>query len=160
MFADVSYDRLDQIRITEVKLEPRFAYVRGEAAAAYEDNLGVRQFTRNFLFTAPGDFVVWDDVATREARRITSLLHADERVEQIGKNQFLLKNGQASLRATVIEPESVIVKIEANTVTSAGQPGSVDKGPQQERGLRLAVSTEAPATKARLTMLLKIEGIQ
>jgi hypothetical protein len=146
------------MRITEARLETHFAYVRGEAASAYEGDLGVRRFTRNFLFTAPGDFVVWDDVETSESRRITSLLHADEQVEQVGKNQFLLKNGNEALRATVVEPETVVAKIEANTVTSAGPPGSVDKGPRQERGTRLAVSTAAPATKTRLIILLKTEG--
>jgi hypothetical protein len=47
--------------------------------------------------------------------------------------------------------------IEANTVTSAGPSGSVDKGPRQERGARLAISTAAPATKTRLIVLLKFE---
>jgi hypothetical protein len=157
VFDDVSYDRLDQIRITEVKLESRSAYVRGEAAPAYEDHLGVMRFTRNFLFTAPGDFVVWDDVETGEPRRITSLLHADVQIEQVGKNQFLLKNGDEALRAIIVEPENATATIEANTVTSAGPPGSVDKGPKQERGPRLAVSTTAPATKTRFIILLKIE---
>lgn len=158
VFAGVSYGRLDQIHISEAKLEPHFAYVRGEAASAYEPELGVRQFTRHFLFTAPDGFVIWDDVATKEPRRITALLHSDEQIEQTGKGRFILKNGQAALRVIVVEPETTVSKIENNTVTSAGQPGSVDKGPRQERGLRLAVSTAAPATKARITILLKIEG--
>ncbi|MGE0131623.1 MAG: DUF4962 domain-containing protein [Blastocatellales bacterium] len=158
VFAGVSYDRLDQIQITEVKLEPHFAYVRGEAAAAYEDNLGVRRFTRHLLFTAPDGFAIWDEITTREPRRITALLHSDEKIEPMGKGQFILKNGQASLRVTIIEPETAVARIEANTVTAAGRPGSVDKGPRQERGLRLAVSTAAPATKTRLIMLMKIAG--
>jgi hypothetical protein len=158
VFDEVPYHRLDQIRITEARLDTHFAYVRGEAAPAYEDDLGVKRFTRNFLFTAPGDFVVWDDVETRESRRITLLLHADEQVEQVGKNQFLLKNGNGALRATIVEPETAVAKIEANMVTSAGPPGSVDKGPRQERGARLAVSTPTPATNTRLIILLKIEG--
>jgi hypothetical protein len=157
VFDNVPYDRLDQIRITEARLEPHFAYVRGEAASAYEGHLGVKRFARNFLFTAPGDFVVWDDVETVESRRITSLLHADERIEQVGKNQFLLKNGGEGLRAIIVEPETATATIEANTVTSAGPPGSVDKGPRQERGARLAVSTVGPAAKTRLITLLKIE---
>ena len=157
VFADVSYDRLGQIHISQVKLEPRFAYVRGEAAAAYEPELGVRQFTRHLLFTAPDGFAIWDEVTTTEPRRVTSLLHADDRIVSTGKNQFALKNGQASLRLTVVEPETAVARIEANTVTAAGRPGSVDKGPQQERGLRLAVSNANPATKVRFVVLLKIE---
>jgi hypothetical protein len=158
VFAGVSYDRLDQIHISEVKLEPRFAYARGEAASAYEPELGVRQFTRHFLFTSPDGFAIWDEITTSEPRRVTSLLHADERIESKGKNQFALKNGQATLRVTIVEPETAVSKIEDNTVTSAGRPGSVDKGPRQERGVRLAVSTAAPATRTRFTLLLKIES--
>ncbi len=139
-----------------MKLEPHFAYVRGEAAAAYEPELGVRRFTRHLLFTAPDGFAIWDEITTKEPRRVTSLLHADERIESTGKNQFALKNAQASLRGTVVEPETAVAKIEANTVTAAGRPGSVDKGPQQERGVRLAVSNATPATKVRFAVLLKI----
>jgi hypothetical protein len=61
------------------------------------------------------------------------------------------------LRAIIVEPETATATIEANTVTSAGPPGSVDKGPRQERGARLAVSTAGPAAKTRLITLLKIE---
>jgi hypothetical protein len=158
VFASVSYDWLDQIHISEVKLEPRFAYVRGEAASAYEPELGVNQFTRHFLFTSPDGFAIWDEITTSEPRRVTSLLHADERIESKGKNQFALKNGHATLRGTIVEPETAVSRIEDNTVTSAGRPGSVDKGPRQERGVRLAVSTAAPATRTRFTLLLKIES--
>ena len=157
VFAGVPYDRLNQIHISEVKLEPRLAYVRGVAASAYEPELGVKQFTRHFLFSAPNRIFIWDEVETSDPRRVTSLLHADERIESIGKSQFALRNDKASLRLTIIEPETAVTKIEDNFVTSPGPPGLVDKGPKQERGLRLAISTAEPTTKAHFTLLLKIE---
>jgi hypothetical protein len=157
VFDDVPYERLNRIRIAEVKLESNFAYVRGDAAAAYEPVLGVLRFDRHFLFTAPDGFAIWDDLAAKEPRTFTSLLHADERIEALGKNSYIIKNHNARLRATVAAPEDAQAGIEPNIVTAAGRPGSVDKGERQERGLRLAISTGAPATSARLVMLLKIE---
>ena len=148
---------MNRIRIAEVKLDAGFAYVRGDAAAAYEPELGVLRFDRHFLFTAPDGFAIWDDLAAKEPRTFTSLLHADERIEALGKNSYIVKNHNARLRATVAAPEDAQARIEPNVVTAAGQPGSVDKGERQERGLRLAISTGAPATSARLVMLLKIE---
>src|SRR5262249_12088158 len=76
-FDGFPYDRLDQMRITEARLDTNFAYVGGEAAPAYGDELGVKRFTGSFFFTAPGDFVLWDDIEPGGPRRIISLLHAD-----------------------------------------------------------------------------------
>jgi hypothetical protein len=111
----------------------------------------------HLLFTAPDGFAIWDDLAAKEPRTFISLPHADERIEALGKNNYIIRNHNARLRATVAAPEDAQVRIEPNIVTAAGQPGSVDKGERQERGLRLAISTGAPATSARLVMLLKIE---
>jgi hypothetical protein len=157
VFDDVPYERLNRVRIAEVKLDSNFVYVRGDAASAYEPELGVLRFDRHFLFTAPDGFAIWDDLAAKEPRTFTSLLHADEQVEALGKNSYIIKNHNARLRATVAAPEDAQIGIEPNVVTAAGRPGSVDKGEKQERGLRLAISTGAPATSARLVMLLKIE---
>ncbi|MGH9900881.1 MAG: heparinase II/III domain-containing protein, partial [Pyrinomonadaceae bacterium] len=156
-FRDVPYERLDRIRIAEAQLGPRFAYVRGEAAAAYEPELGVTRFDRHLLFTAPDGFVVWDDLETREPRLFTTLLHADQSVEQRGRYQYAIEAGGARLLATIVTPEEVRGVVEPNVVTAAGRPGAVDKGERQERGKRLAVSTTVPATAARFVMLLSVE---
>ncbi|MGH9837603.1 MAG: DUF4962 domain-containing protein [Blastocatellia bacterium] len=157
-FDGVPYEQLDRIRIAEVKLEKEFAYVRGEAAAAYEPELGVTRFTRNFLFTAPDGFVVWDDVASREPRVFTTLLHADGKIEAAGRNQFAVKAGDAGLRVVVAEPADFDARIEPNWLTAAGKPGSVDKGDRQQRGERLAVSTAKPVTQTQFLIRLKITG--
>ncbi len=154
-FDDVPYDRLDRIRITEVKLDKGFAFVRGDAAAAYEPELGIIRFTRNFLFADPGGFVIWDDLASKEPRVFTSLLHGDERIEQSGKNRFVIKAGEIGLRVLIAEPEESSTKIEPNLLTAAGKPGSVDKGERQQRGKRLAVSTVRPVTSAQFLITLK-----
>lgn len=156
-FDGIPYERLDRIRIAEAQLRPGFAYVRGEAAAAYEPELGVTRFDRHFLFTAPDGFVVWDDLAAKQPRVFTWLLHADDRIQPVGK-QFAVPVSGARLLATVVSPEGARAGVESNVVTAAGNPGSVDKGERQERGQRLAVSTPAPVTDARFVLLLKLDS--
>ncbi len=155
-FDDVPYDRLDKIRIAEVKLEPNYAYIRGEAASAYEPELGVARFSRNFLFTAPDGFVIWDDMAATRAGNFTVLLHADEKIEATGKGQFSINASGAKLQVQIVAPEEFKARIEPNILTAPGKPGSVDKGERQQRGERLAVSNATPAKEARFVMLLKI----
>lgn len=157
-FRGVPYEQLDRIRIAEVHLTPRFAYVRGEAAAAYEPELGVERFSRHFVFTAPDDFLVWDDLRASEPRVFTSLIHADERVRQIEAKQFAIDTTGAQLAVTIAAPEQVRSKVEPNDVTAPGRPGSVDKGEQQIRGERLAISTAQPTKETRFIYLLRIEG--
>lgn len=157
-FRGVPYERLDRIHIAEVHLTPRFAYVRGEAAAAYEPALGVERFSRHFVFTAPDNFLVWDDLRASEPRVFTSLIHADERVRQIDAKKFAVDAKGARLVVTVAAPEQVRNAVEQNDVTAPGRPGSVDKGERQIRGERLAISTAQPTREARFVHLLKIEG--
>lgn len=77
-----------------MKLDSNFAYVCGGAASAYEPELGVLRFDRYFLFTAPDGFAIWDDLAAKEPRTFTSLLHVDERIEALGKNSYIIKKTQ------------------------------------------------------------------
>jgi hypothetical protein len=158
VFDGIPYDRLDRIRVVEARLGPGFAYVRGDAAAAYEPELGLKRFERHLLFTAPDGFVIWDDLATEKPSIFTTLLHADDHIEQTDEYRFVIDAAGVKLRATIAAPEDARAAIEPNVVTGAGQPGAVDKGERQERGQRLAISTPAPATEARFVLLLKIEG--
>lgn len=158
-FDGIAYERLDRIRIAEARLGPDFAYVRGEAAAAYEPELGVTRFARHFLFTAPDRFVIWDDLVAERPRLFTSLLHADDRIQPVDGQRFAITTAGAKLLATVVSPEAPRAAVEANVVTAAGQPGSVDQGERQARGQRLAVSTNKPATEAHFVLLLEIEGL-
>lgn len=66
-------------------INSNFVYGRSDAASAYEPELGVLRFDRYFLFTAPDGFAIWDNLAAKESRTFTSLLHADERIEALGK---------------------------------------------------------------------------
>ncbi len=152
-FAGVSYDRLDRIRIDEFELGPRSVYIRADAAAAYEPDLGVTRFDRQFLFTAPGELVVWDEVAADQPRKFTTLIHADDRIEP----DLRISTSGATLRIQVEQPQGARTAIQPNLLTAPGPPGSVDKGEQQKRGERLAISTPAAVREAQFVVRLKIE---
>jgi hypothetical protein len=154
-FFGFPYRSMEGIRIAEVRLERGSAYVRGEAAAAYGPELGVERFTRHFYLQSPQRITVCDELRTRQPRRFTTLLHADEQIDSVAPRAFVLGDG---LRATVVAPRDVRTRVEPNVLTAPGAPGSVDKGERQERGKVLSVSTARPATEARILTILETRG--
>ncbi|HYJ86345.1 MAG TPA: DUF4962 domain-containing protein [Pyrinomonadaceae bacterium] len=155
-FAGVSYDRMDKIRIRLVKLGKSSAHVIGDAAAAYEPELGVKRFERHFVFTNSNQFVIRDYLETAQPQTFTSVLHADETIQPAGANRFVLKTQGAHLNVNLQLPGNAMTKIEPNYLIGAGRPGSVDKGDRQQRGERLAITTAAPATQARFEVVLRV----
>ena len=156
-FAGVSYDRLDKIRFREVTLNDKKVSVVADLTAAYEPEVGVSEFIRYFEFTAPGDFSVTDYVKTNEPQIITSFLHSDNMIKGKSKNIFEFEPGGTSLLAEIVSPQKYQTKIEKNILTAPGKPGSVDKGEQEERGVRLAISTEKATKEAKFLVRLKVK---
>jgi hypothetical protein len=163
VFAGVSYELLNRIRISEVKVEPSQVIVRGDATAAYEPELGLQKFTREFVFRSGAGFTISDEVETAKPAVLTFLLHADDRIEKENANRFVIKAGGVKLLVdpTIEQPNEaastpIRATIETNTLTAPGPPGAVDKGERQDRGQKLLLSTPAPATRARFVLRLSI----
>lgn len=156
-FDGVSYDQLNKIRLTSVELASRWAIVRGDATAAYQPELGLVHFEREFRFDGRNGFVVSDDIQTKQPRTFTALVHSDDRLIQSGERQFVIDASGTKLRVNIETPARTRNVIEPNDLTAAGRPGSVDKGERQVRGERLSISTIAPAKAARFRVSLKIE---
>lgn len=156
-FAGVSYDRLNQIRLTEVKTDQRRVSITADIAAAYEPEIGVKKFVRRFEFTAPNGFVVKDEVETDAPQTITAFLHADNLIEKLSENKFVFEPPGTRLTVEIVEPKTFDARIEKNILTAPGRPGSVDKGEREERGVRLAISTKEKTNKLKMEMRLKIE---
>jgi hypothetical protein len=133
-FDGVSYDQLNRIRITGSELGRRSAVVRGDATAAYQPDLGVIRFQREFRFDGSNGFVVSDDIQTGEMRTFTSLIHSDDRVMQAGERQFSIGASGSKLRISIETPAQSRNAIEPNDLTAPGRPGSVDQGERQVRG--------------------------
>lgn len=157
-FAGVSYERLDRIRISEVRFDDKKLFLVADLTSAYEPEIGVKQFTRRFEFTAPGDFTVEDNIETAKKMTVTSYLHADTNIVERENGVFEFEPGETSLVAEITEPTNVVTKIEKNILVAPGKPGSVDKGEREERGVRLAVSSKEPTENVRLIIKLKIRN--
>lgn len=157
VFAGVSYDRLNQIRLTDVKTGAKKVSIIADLTSAYEPEVGVKKFVRRFDFTAPNSFTITDDVETNEPKIITSYLHADNSIVAKSKNIFEFEPTGTTLSAEILSPEAFDAKVEKNILTAPGRPGSVDKGVREERGVRLAISTQGKTNKLKMEMRLRIE---
>ena len=156
-FAEVSYDRLNQIRLTSVKMDAKRVSIIADITAAYEPEVGVKRFIREFEFTAPNNFVVKDAVITDRPQIITAYLHSDNAINKMSEKKFVFEPTGTSLSAEIVAPQTVKTTIEKNILTAPGKPGSVDKGEREERGVRLAISTAEKVDKLNLEVRLKIQ---
>jgi hypothetical protein len=159
VFTEVPYERLNRIRISEVKVGQDQIIVRGDATAAYEPELGLKKFVREFVFRPGAGFTISDEVETAKPAVLTFVLHADDRIEKEEGCLFHLKAGGVKLLIDPIikQPNAIQSAIETNVVTAPGPPGAVDKGERQERGQKLLLSTAEPTTRARFKLRLTLE---
>jgi hypothetical protein len=156
VFVGVSYERLNQIRITDFKPTDKSILVRGDATSAYEAPLGVKKFVREFYYSN-GVVTIRDDVEVSSPTVVTSVIHADNVITKSSPKDFSIAAGSAKLAIEVLEPAVTRVEIGPNVVTAPGPPGAVDKGERQERGQSLRISTSQPVSTTRFTLRLKIE---
>ena len=156
-FAEVPYDRLDKIRLVEVRLEKDEIAIKADLTSAYEPEVGVSRFIRDFTFRTPGQFLIEDDIATERPMKVTSYLHSDNSI--VGRDGgFEFEPGSPSLFVEVLEPKQVKTAIEKNILTAPGRPGSVDKGEREERGVRLSIVAPSGASALRFRTTLTIKN--
>ena len=152
-FADVDYDRLDRIRLTEVKIVRDYIRLVGDATSAYEPEVGVKKFIRTFEYRTKSGFSIRDDVETQVPVVVTSVIHADAGLEKLSDSRYAIRAGQETL-SIAVSPENLVGAIEPNVLTAPGPPGAVDKGERQVRGQKLLLSTPSPVTSTTLTVKL------
>ncbi len=157
VWTDVPYERLDRIHLSDVKSDDKRLSLTADLTSAYEPGLGVTSFIRRFEFTAPGDWLITDEIKTAKPQIITSYLHSDTKIVKRGKSLFEFEPGGTSLIAEILSPFAYDSKIEKNILIAPGKPGSVDKGEAEERGVRLAVSTQKAVDNAKFSMRLKVK---
>lgn len=158
VFHGIPYERLDSIRIDKVELESRFAYIRGNAASAYEPELGVNKFYRDFIYVEPDKFVIVDYIETKQPSLITSYLHADQKYRKVDDNTYLTEREGVKMKANVLSSVDFNYELEPNLVVSPGDPGSVDEGETQQRGYRMAINTSEKSEIIRIVKQLEIIG--
>ncbi len=154
-FATVSYDRLNKIRLSDVRLTNSGVNIVADLTAAYQPELGVEKFVRKFVFTAPGEFRIDDEIVLSKPSRITSFLHSDNSIVEKG-GRFEFEPGTGSLLVELSQPKSFRTVIEKNILTAPGKPGSVDKGEREERGVRLAMTTAEKVRELKMSVRMSI----
>ena len=164
-FSEMSYAQMNDVRIVDFKVDRDKVTVRGDAAAAYLPELGLKKFVREFAYQPDAGFTVADDIETIRPAVLTWVLHADDRIEKGEGCVFTITAGRVKLLDDVIlaapvEPtqQSIESKIETNNLTAPGPPGAVDKGERQVRGQKLLLSTAVPTTKARFVQRLTVSS--
>lgn len=154
----VPYDRLTKIRLTDVKMDAKSVSITADLASAYEPDLGVKSYTRNFTFSAPGSFVITDQIETEKEQTITAFLHADKTIAKASDKSFVFEPNGTSLAVELLAPSDIETKVEKNILTAPGKPGSVDKGEREERGVRLAISTKNKTKTAKFLFKLTVQS--
>jgi hypothetical protein len=155
-FDGVSYNYLNGIRIVEAKLGAGSVRVVGDATAAYEPGVGLRQFTRTFEFSPEKGFTVSDEVVLKKASIVTELIHADEAIEKIGDRRFIFGDAGVKLNLNIESPANVVTAVEQNALIAPGRPGSVDKGERQVRGKKLSISTVEAVESAKFKVEFQV----
>lgn len=155
-FADVSYDRLNDIVIRDVKMSEKSVSLTAVLTSAYEPNVGVKKFERQFSFNAPGEFLIEDTIMTSSEQLFTSFLHSDTSIVETN-GVFLFESGKPSLLVEVAETRNFESAIGPNYLTAPGRPGSVDKGEREARGVKLAISTKKPAKEVKFKIRMKVQ---
>jgi hypothetical protein len=158
VFANVPYERLNQIRISKQWSSPNVLFARGDATAAYFSDLGLKKVTRDFLFVSPAYFVVWDNVSASEPRTVSWLLNSDRELKQINAQQFIAQNGDAGLQVSRLMPATIDAEIRPLIVTSQGRPGEVENGNKEQRGLQLEEKTGSQSAAEFLHVLQLGDG--
>ena len=157
IFYGIPYERINKIRIVDAQLDANQVSILADVTAAYEPEVGVKKFTRKFEFKAPGSFTITDDIETNSPKIITSFLHADNTINQISENTFEFEPKETSLLIKIIAPKIFETKVDANILTAPGKPGFVDEGGDEERGVKLAITTKEKVSTAKFAMKLTIK---
>ena len=157
-FSAVPYERLNKIHIDKVTMNENKVSITADVTAAYEPEVGVTKFIRQFDFSAPFGFTILDDIKTNKPQTITSYLHADNKIVDSSNGKFIFEpEGKPSLLASIMNPAMFTTTIEENFLTAPGRPGSVDKGEREQRGVRLAISTKNKVKKMKMKTMLEIQ---
>ncbi len=135
----IPYRVLDGIRIREAALTGGKVRIVADLAAAYPDVAGVTTFTRTFTWDGGSTINVADSVALKSARTAEWFLQSDTALTNAGNDR---------LRISFASPAGVAITTGAATVKSPGPPGSIEKGPEEQRGYVLKASAPAALTHA------------
>ena len=130
---------LDGIRIREASVTEGRLRVVADLAAAYPDKAGVTSFTRTFTWDGKSTISISDAATLKTAKTAEWYLQSDTPLNN---------DGNTAMRIAFAAPKDVTVTTGAATVKSPGPPGSIEKGPEEQRGYVLKASAPASLSHA------------
>ena len=126
--------------------------IEADAAGAFPASSGLTRFHRVFLFDGAGTFTVEDTVATLAAKPIQWFLHSDVPITA-SAGTFRLGGMAPSLSAAFTAPAGSTTAVEKTLLVAPGKPGSINEGPEEQRGYHVKLETPAAtATKVRIEL--------
>ena len=153
----MDYRVLDGIRIREADLSGRRLRIVADLAPAYPANVGVKSFVRTFTWDGDALVTVADDVALASPRTAEWHLQADSPFTGTG-NVFESPATGPRLHVSFPLPSGGRAEAMRGTVQAPGPPGSIEKGPREERGYVLRITAPAAAThrfEAKLEVVVR-----
>jgi len=88
--------------IEEFRSEDGVTYVRGNATRQYKPEVGLTRFVRELELRSRDQVIIRDDLAAKEPRTFTWLLHHEGEMQQLGPDQFEMTKGKAKLGIRVV----------------------------------------------------------
>jgi hypothetical protein len=83
--------------IEEFRSENGVTYVRGNATRQYKPEVGLTRFVRELELRSRDEVTIRDELAAKEPRTFTWLLHHEGEMQQLGPDQFEMTKGKAKL---------------------------------------------------------------
>lgn len=83
--------------IQEFRSDNGVTYVRGNATRQYKPELGLTRFVRELTLQDRDHVVIADELAAKEPRTFTWLLHHEGEMQQLGPDEFAMTKGKAKL---------------------------------------------------------------
>lgn len=163
VFRDLPYERLNRIRIRQLRQEGAALSVTCDLAAAYPPELGLTRLERSFEIEA-ASFRISDAMESDTPRALAALLHADRPPRSIDARTFAFDSGDGgggggvTLQVRVEEPQAFGASVEPQWVIAQGRPGSVEQGEREQRGYRLTLQAPPSRFSRIVVKLTLIEG--
>ena len=142
----MDYAALDNIRIREAALTGRRLRVVADLAAAYPASVGLTSFTRTFTWDGGHAFTIVDDVTLTTPRTAEWHLQSDTAFREVEGKYRNGTPGEVALAVSFIAPANAHVTTGPATVKAPGPPGSIETGPEEERGFKLEATAPAAAS--------------
>ena len=152
----MDYGALDRIRISEAEFSGGRLRVVADLAAAYPASAGLAAFTRTFTWNGAKEFTIIDDVTMKRPMRAEWHLQSDTPFVEASGTYRNGRAGDAAVVVSVVAPEKLTVTTGEATVKAPGPPGSIETGPEEQRGFKLQATAPAAASvrfEVRLTVI-------